>query len=170
KDISALMFTAKKAGHDLALVRATEEVNAKQKHVLGDKVKKRFGGSLACRKIAVWGLAFKPATDDIRESPALTLVDDLLAAGAAVQAHDPQAMPNVKAIYGDRVQFAETMYGAAEGADALVLVTEWHEYRTPDFHKLNKLMKQPSLFDGRNVWVPEEVRSLGFTYEGIGRH
>jgi len=169
KDISALRHTAHGVGYDLAVVRAVEEVNARQKHVLGDKVKRRFGASLAGRKIAVWGLAFKPQTDDIRESPALVLVDDLLAAGAAVQAHDPEAMPNVKALYGDRVHFADTMYGAVEGADALALVTEWHEYRSPDFHRLKKLLKEPVLFDGRNMWVPEEVRELGFEYSGIGR-
>jgi UDPglucose 6-dehydrogenase len=169
KDISALLFTAGKVGHDLALVRATEEVNARQKKVLGAKVTAHFGGSLAGRKVAVWGLAFKPQTDDIRESPALTLLDDLLAAGATVFAHDPQAMPNVKAIYGDRVTFSEHMYSAVEGADALALVTEWHEYRTPDFHRLHRLMKTPALFDGRNMWVPDEVRELGFSYAAIGR-
>ena len=169
KDISALRLTASGVGHDLAVVRAVEEVNARQKKVLGHKVKQRFGESLSGRTIAVWGLAFKPQTDDIRESPALTLIDDLLAAGAAVKAHDPEAMPNVKAIYGDRVQFTDTMYGAAEGADALVLVTEWHEYRSPDFARLKKLLKEPVLFDGRNMWVSDEVRGLGFAYAGIGR-
>jgi UDPglucose 6-dehydrogenase len=169
KDISALLFTANKVGYDLALVRATEEVNARAKKVLGAKVTAHYGGSLEGRTVAVWGLAFKPQTDDIRESPALTLLDDLLAAGARVQAHDPQAMPNVKAIYGDRVTFADTMYDAAEGADALALVTEWHEYRTPDFHRLFKAMKQPALFDGRNLWTPDEVRDLGFSYAGMGR-
>ena len=169
KDISALQHVAESVGYDLALVRATEEVNTRQKRVLGAKVAKRFGASLAGRTIAVWGLAFKPQTDDIRESPALTLIDDLLAAGASVRAHDPQAMANVKAIYGDRVLFADGMYGAVEGADALVLVTEWHEYRTPDFHRMKKLMKEAVLFDGRNMWAPDEVRELGFEYGGIGR-
>ncbi len=169
KDISALQHVAQSVGHDLALVRATEEVNMRQKRVLGAKVLKRFGASLQGRRIAVWGLAFKPQTDDIRESPALTLIDDLLAAGATVHAHDPQATANVKAVYGDRVAFAEGMYGAVEGADALVLVTEWHEYRTPDFHRLKQLMAQAVLFDGRNMWAPDEVRGLGFEYSGIGR-
>ncbi|APR79549.1 UDP-glucose dehydrogenase [Minicystis rosea] len=169
KDISALQQTAQQAGYELAVVRAVEEVNARQKKVLGHKVAKHFGDGLAGRRIGVWGLAFKPQTDDIRESPALTLIDDLLAAGAIVQAHDPEAMANVKAIYGDRVTFADTMYGAAEGADALVLVTEWHEYRSPDFQRLKKLLKAPVLFDGRNMWVPDEVRELGFHYNGIGR-
>jgi UDPglucose 6-dehydrogenase len=169
KDIAALLFAGEKVGHDLALVRATNEINVRQKKVMGTKVIRHHGGSLAGRTVGVWGLAFKPQTDDIRESPALTLLDDLLAAGATVQAHDPQAMPNVKALYEGRVAFAENMYAAAEGADALVLITEWHEYRTPDFHRLYKLMKEPALFDGRNSWVPEEVRALGFSYAGIGR-
>jgi UDPglucose 6-dehydrogenase len=169
KDISALIHAGKAVDHDLALVRATEEVNARQKKLLGQKVLSHFNGSLTGRKIAIWGLAFKPQTDDIRESPALTLIDDLLAGGAIVHAHDPQAAENVKAIYGDRVLFADTMYGATEGADALCLVTEWHEYRTPDFHRLKRLMRQASLFDGRNMWVPAELRELGFTYAGIGR-
>lgn len=169
KDISALLHVADSVGYDLALVRATEDVNARQKKVLGTKVLKHFGGSLAGRKVAVWGLAFKPQTDDIRESPALTLIDDLLAAGAVVHAHDPQAMPNVRAIYGDRVKFADNMYDAVEGTDALVLLTEWHEYRTPDFHRIKRLLREPTLFDGRNTWVPSDVRELGFRYAGIGR-
>ena len=169
KDISALLKTADDMGHDLAIVRATETVNARQKKVLGAKVRAHFGESLVGRKIALWGLAFKPQTDDIREAPALTLIEDLLDAGATVHAHDPQAMSNVRALLGDRILFAESMYGAVEGADALVLVTEWHEYRTPDFHRLKRVMRQPALFDGRNTWVPSEVRQLGFTYSGIGR-
>ncbi len=169
KDISALLFTGRQVGHELAMVRATEEVNARQKHVLGQKIIRHFKGSLSGRKIAVWGLAFKPQTDDIRESPALTLIDDVLLAGATVHAHDPQATENIKAIYGDRIHFADAMYSAAEGADALVLVTEWHEYRTPDFQRLRKTMREPNLFDGRNIWVPSEVRELGFSYAGIGR-
>jgi len=169
KDISALLYIGRLVDHELALVRATEEVNARQKKVLGDKLLRHFNGSLEGKQIAVWGLAFKPETDDIRESPALTLLDDILAAGGAVQAHDPQAMSNVKAVYGDRVHFSDSMYGAAEGADALVLVTEWHEYRTPDFNRLKKLMREPNLFDGRNIWSPEELQSLGFSYAGIGR-
>ncbi len=169
KDISALLFMGRELDHDLALVRATEEVNRRQKKVLGQKLVQHFDGSLAGKEIALWGLAFKPETDDIRESPALTLIEDILAAGGRVHAHDPQAMSNVKAIYGDRVRFADTMYGAAEGADALVLVTEWHEYRTPDFPRLKNLLREPNLFDGRNMWIPEELRAQGFFYAGIGR-
>jgi UDPglucose 6-dehydrogenase len=169
KDIAALLSMGRAAGHDLAVVRATEEVNARQKRVLCEKIARHHGGSLAGRTVAIWGLSFKPHTDDVRESPSLALIDGLLAAGAVVHAHDPRAMPNVKALYGDRVQLADGMYGAAEGADALALVTEWHEYRTPDFRRLLRVMRVPALFDGRNAWAPAEVRALGFSYEGIGR-
>ncbi|TKC94737.1 UDP-glucose dehydrogenase family protein [Polyangium fumosum] len=169
KDISALIHTAHAMGHDLEVVRAVEEVNKRQKHVLGSKVKQHFDGALAGRVVGVWGLAFKPQTDDIRESPALTLIEDLLEAGATVRAHDPQAIENVRPLFGDRVTYVDTMYTAAEGADALALVTEWHEYRRPDFHRIKRLMRTPSLFDGRNIWDPEDLRALGFWYTGIGR-
>ena len=169
KDISALLFAGREVGLELEMVKATEIVNVRQKRVLGQKVVQHFGGSLAGKTVAVWGLSFKPQTDDIRESPALTLIDDVLAAGGKVQAHDPQAMENVKAIYGDRVHFADGMYNALEGADALVLVTEWHEYRTPDFQRMKAGMRQASLFDGRNMWIPGELRGMGFFYTGIGR-
>ncbi|MEJ7732026.1 MAG: UDP-glucose/GDP-mannose dehydrogenase family protein [Polyangiaceae bacterium] len=174
KDLNALVRTAASVGHELELVSAAENVNARQKKVLGQKVQKHFGADLSGKKIAVWGLAFKPETDDIRESPALTLIDDLLAAGAEVRAHDPQAMGNVRALLGERIVLTDTMYDAASGADALVLVTEWHEYRRADFKRLATTMnkvegKKLALFDGRNVWDGEELRSLGFAYYGIGR-
>ncbi|MCC6552976.1 MAG: UDP-glucose/GDP-mannose dehydrogenase family protein [Polyangiaceae bacterium] len=172
KDISALLHVAEAAGHDLAIVRAAERVNARQKRLLGEKLRARFNeshGSLEGVTVAIWGLAFKPQTDDIREAPSLALIDDLLEAGATVQAHDPQAMANVRALYGSRVLLSDGMYGAAEGADALVLVTEWHEYRRPDFHRLKRILRAPHLVDGRNVWEPDELRGLGFSYVGIGR-
>ena len=169
KDIAALLFAGREVGIELEMVRATEVVNARQKKILGRKIVDHFGGSLGGKTVAVWGLSFKPQTDDIRESPALTLIDDILAAGGKVQAHDPQAMENVKAIYGDRVKFADSMYGAVEGADALALVTEWHEYRTPDFQRMKGGMRTRSLFDGRNMWIPDELREMGFFYTGIGR-
>ncbi|UQA58608.1 UDP-glucose dehydrogenase family protein [Polyangium aurulentum] len=169
KDISALIHTAEGVGHELAVVRAAEEVNKRQKQLLGDKIRRHFDGALEGRTVAVWGLAFKPQTDDIREAPALVLIDMLLEAGAKVRAHDPAAMDNVRALVGDRVTFTETMYQATEGADALALVTEWHEYRQPDFNRIKGLMRTPALFDGRNVWDPKDLRSLGFKYTGIGR-
>jgi UDPglucose 6-dehydrogenase len=169
KDIAALLHTGSSVEHELELVRAAQNINRRQKHVLGQKIRAAFDGDLAGRVIALWGLAFKPRTDDIRESPALTLIDDLLAEGAIVQAHDPQAMPNVKALYGDRISLCDTMYGATEGADALALVTEWHEYRSPDFRRIQRMMRGTRLFDGRNQWEPSDVRELGFEYTAIGR-
>ncbi|UQA59278.1 UDP-glucose dehydrogenase family protein [Polyangium aurulentum] len=169
KDISALAHTARTVGHELEVVRAVETVNKRQKKLLGQKIRTHFDGNLQGRTVAVWGLAFKPQTDDIREAPALTLLDDLIASGARVLAHDPQAMQNVLALYGDKITFCDTMYDAVEGADALALVTEWHEYRAPDFHRIKRLMRTPALFDGRNIWDPEELRSQGFWYTGIGR-
>jgi UDPglucose 6-dehydrogenase len=121
------------------------------------------------KRIALWGLAFKPGTDDIREAPALVLVEQLLAAGAEVVATDPVAMPAVRKQLGDRIRFEESNYGAAEGADALVLVTEWNEFRRPSFERLKTTMRQPVIFDGRNIWNPAELRAAGFTYTGIGR-
>ena len=123
----------------------------------------------AGRTIAVWGLAFKAKTDDVRESPALVLIDDLLEAGAIVHAHDPEAMPNVRAMYGDKVKLFDTMYGAVENADGLALVTEWREFRLPDFPRMKRIMKEAAIFDGRNIWRPKEMKALGFTYTGIGR-
>ncbi len=170
KDIMALIRTGEEVGHELAIVRATAEVNERQKRVLFEKVARRLGPDLKGVTVAVWGLAFKPQTDDIREAPALVLIDMLLAAGATVRAHDPEAMPNVKAIYGDRVHFCEKgMYEAAEGADALVLVTEWHPYRTPDLPRLEAAMRQKHIFDGRNMWDAKDLRAHGFVTEGIGR-
>ncbi len=169
KDLSALVFLADQLDHDLDVIRAAERVNARQKKVLAHKVQKHFGLDLKGKTVAVWGLAFKPETDDIRESPALVLIDELLSMGANVRAHDPQAMANIAAIYGDRITLAPTMYDAAEGADALVLVTEWHEFRAPDFPRLKTIMRTPALFDGRNIWPVEEVARVGFSYEGIGR-
>jgi UDPglucose 6-dehydrogenase len=169
KDLSALVHLADKVGHGLDVVRAVEAVNRRQKRVLALKIEKYFG-DLKGKVVAVWGLAFKPETDDIRESPALVLIDELLQRGATVRAHDPEAMPNVKAIYGDRVTFCDNMYDAAEGADALALVTEWKPFRAPDFERLKKTMRTPALFDGRNIWPTQDISRLGFSYEAIGRH
>lgn len=169
KDLNALLFLARRLDVPLELVSATERVNTRQKAVLATKLEKHFG-SVAGKTIALWGIAFKPRTDDIREAPALTIIANLLAAGAKeIVAHDPVAMPNARAVLGDTVRFVENMYDAVEGADALVLVTEWHEFRRPDFERIKKLLKQPVVFDGRNVWDADELRDLGFTYYGIGR-
>jgi UDPglucose 6-dehydrogenase len=169
KDLRALVHTAEGAGAPLEIVAAVERVNARQKAILAAKMQRHFGGSLAGRRIALWGLAFKPRTDDVREAPAFVLIEALLAAGAQVVAHDPVAMDNARAAFGDRIALAAHMYDAAEGADALALITEWHEFRRPDFARLKRLLKQPVLFDGRNVWDPEDLRAQGFSYYGIGR-
>jgi UDPglucose 6-dehydrogenase len=169
KDLRALAHTAERAGAPLEIVAAVERVNARQKAILAAKMERHFGGSLAGRRIALWGLAFKPRTDDVREAPAFVLIERLLAAGAEVVAHDPVAMDNARATFGDRIALAPHMYDAAEGADALALITEWHEFRRPDFGRLKRLLKQPVLFDGRNVWDPEDLRAQGFSYYGIGR-
>jgi UDPglucose 6-dehydrogenase len=168
KDLSALVFLADKVGHGLDVVRAAEVVNKKQKKVLAQKLRNYFG-DIKGKVVGVWGLSFKPETDDIRESPALVLIDEVLEAGGIVKASCPEGIPNVKAIYGDKIQYAEDMYAAAEGADAVVLVTEWHSFRAPDFGRLKSIMRTPALFDGRNMWPPGELRKLGFHYEGIGR-
>ncbi len=168
KDLSALVHLADSVGHGLDVVRAVEAVNRRQKRVLAQKIEKHYG-DLKGKVVGVWGLSFKPETDDIRESPALVLIDELLSRGAVVRAFDPEAMPNVRAVYGDRVTFCDDMYAAAEGADALALVTEWHSFRAPDFQRLKRVMRSPALFDGRNIWPTQEISRLGFTYQGIGR-
>jgi UDPglucose 6-dehydrogenase len=169
KDVAALVRTAHSVGHDLEIVQAVERVNVRQKKLLGVKIRKHFNESLAGRTIAIWGLAFKPETDDIRESPAITLITDLLDAGATVKAHDPQAMAHIRAVFGTSITLCDTTYETVTGADALALVTEWHEYRRPDFQRIKQLMRTPSLFDGRNIWDPDQMRGLGFQYTGIGR-
>jgi UDPglucose 6-dehydrogenase len=169
KDLKALIHLAGQNHVPLDIVTATDQVNDRQKAVLATKIERHFGG-LAGKRIAIWGLAFKPRTDDIREAPALTLIERLFAGGAReVVAHDPAAMANVKTLLGDRVRLVDHMYDALAGADALALVTEWHEFRRPDFARMRKLLAEPVVFDGRNIWDGDELRSLGFTYYGIGR-
>ncbi len=169
KDVQALIHTAREHGLELDLACATHRVNERQKGILTRKLKAHFDGFLRGRRIAVWGLAFKPRTDDIRESPALTLLDTLLSEGAEIVAHDPHALEAAKQRYEDRVRFVEDEYAAAEGADALVLVTEWTQYRSPDFARLRTIMKAPPvLVDGRNVWSQYGLLEQGFVYEGIG--
>jgi len=169
KDLRAAVSTGKDVGYDLQILNAVVAVNERQKKKLGEKLLAHFGGDLKGKRIAVWGLAFKPGTDDTREAPALVLVEQLLAAGASVCATDPVAIDVVRKQLGDRIEYEESNYACAKGADALALVTEWHEFRRPSFERLKALMKQPVLFDGRNIWSPSEVRAAGFTYYGIGR-
>jgi UDPglucose 6-dehydrogenase len=169
KDLRAAVSTGHEAGLKLEILEAVVAVNERQKRILGDRIIKHFGGSLAGKRIAVWGLAFKPGTDDIREAPALVLIEQLLAAGAEVVATDPQAMAAVRQILGDRIRYEAKAMACAKGADALALVTDWREYRRPSFEKLKQTMRQPVLFDGRNQWEPDTVRALGFSYQGVGR-
>jgi UDPglucose 6-dehydrogenase len=169
KDLRAAVSTGREVGYTLEILDAVVAVNERQKRKLGDKVIAHFGGNLKGRRIAVWGLAFKPGTDDTREAPALVLIDQLVAAGATVVATDPVAMEVVRKQIGDRIQYEESNYECARGADALVLVTEWHEFRRPSLERLKSVMKDAIVFDGRNVWTPSEMRAAGFTYYGIGR-
>jgi UDPglucose 6-dehydrogenase len=168
KDVKALMRTAQDAGCELSVVEAVDKANDFQKSVLVPRVEAHLGG-LRGKVVALWGLAFKPRTDDMREAPALAIVDALLAGGAAIRVYDPKAMPAARRILGDRVTFCARSYDAVEGADALILVTEWGEFREPDFGRLKALMRHPAIFDGRNVYKPEHVQGAGFHYEGIGR-
>jgi len=168
KDVKAIVkFTADK-GYDFRIVKAVDEVNQTQKSRLAFKMEKYFG-SLKGKTIAIWGLAFKPRTDDMREAPSVVLIERLLAGGAKVQAFDPEALPVAKQIFGTRVALAASSYKALEGADALALVTEWNEFREPDFAKMKKAMKTPVIFDGRNIYTPEVMRTHGFEYFSIGR-
>jgi UDPglucose 6-dehydrogenase len=169
KDLRAAISTGRDAGYKLEILDAVVAVNERQKRRLGEKVLAHFGNDLAGKRIAVWGLAFKPGTDDIREAPALVLVEQMLAAGATVCGTDPVAIEAVRKMLGDRIEYEENNYECAKGADGLALVTEWHEFRRPSFDRLKSLMRQPVVFDGRNVWSPAELRSAGFTYYGMGR-
>jgi len=169
KDVRALSAMAEAKGIEPQIMRAVDEVNTKQKNVLPTLVLKYFDGDLTGKKVAVWGLSFKPRTDDIREAPALVLIDQLLAAGASIVVHDPEGMDNVRAIYGDKLQYADTPQEALPGVDAMALMTEWGEFRSPDFAAMSAAMKAPVVFDGRNVFDPEKMRAAGFTYYSIGR-
>jgi UDPglucose 6-dehydrogenase len=169
KDLRAAISTAREAGVDLQVLQAVVAVNERQKHRLADDIRRHLGGDLKGRRIALWGLAFKPGTDDIREAPALVLAEDLLAAGAEVAATDPVSIAAARKVLGDRVHFVESNYACAEGADVLALVTEWRDYRRPNFERVAAVMRGKVVFDGRNVWEPADVRAAGLTYFGIGR-
>ena len=169
KDVKALQETARAHGIELEVVGAVENVNDAQKHLLAEMVHQRFGADLTGRRFAVWGLSFKPETDDMREAPALVVIDRLLAAGATVTAYDPESMHEARRILGDRVTFADRSLDAVADADALILVTEWNEFRSPDFALVKSKLKTPVVFDGRNIWNPASLREMGFEYRCIGR-
>jgi len=168
KDVKALIRFSADRKYDFKVLKAVEAVNDMQKRVLVKKLETHFG-SLKGRTIAIWGLAFKPKTDDMREAPAIPIVQTLLEKGAIVQAYDPEAVKSAKAILGPKVQYAATSYDALRGADALAIITEWHEFREPDFPRMRKLMRTPVIFDGRNIYQPQHMKAQGFIYNSIGR-
>jgi UDPglucose 6-dehydrogenase len=168
KDVKALLRTAHDAGCKLSVVQAVDDANNFQKAILVPRIE-AYLGDLKGKTIALWGLAFKPRTDDMREAPALSIIEALNGKGASVRVYDPKAMTAARRVLGDAVTYCHRSYEAAEGADALVIVTEWGEFREPDFERLKSLMRRPAIFDGRNVYKPDHVRGIGFHYEGIGR-
>jgi UDPglucose 6-dehydrogenase len=169
KDVKALAHTAEENKYDFRLLKSVMDVNERQKTILVEKVKKYFDGNLKGKKIALWGLAFKPDTDDIREAPSLHIIDALLKEGATVTAFDPVAVKNVKQTIGDKIFYAPDQYAALKDADALVIATEWQLFRTPDFEKMKSLMKSKAIFDGRNLYEPAVMREKSFHYDSIGR-
>ena len=169
KDVQALAAMARDKGVPPRILTAVHETNLAQKRVLGDKIAAHFGGELGGRKVAVWGLAFKPRTDDVRDAPSLDLIERLLAGGAAVTVFDPEATDNVRAMYGDRLAYAAAPMDALDDADCLAIVTEWGDFRRPDFDEMGRRMKSRTIFDGRNLYAPGEMRARGFAYHAIGK-
>ena len=169
KDVKALYKTGLDHNHEFKLLKSVIEINERQRKILIPRLKSFFNNDLKEKTIAVWGLAFKPETDDIREAPALYMIDELLKEGVKVKVFDPEAMENVKKKYGDKLIYAKNMYDALEGADALIISTEWNMFRTPDFNKMKNLLKNPVIFDGRNLYKPERMKEKGFQYYSIGR-
>lgn len=168
KDVKALIHTAKKLGHDMKILEAVEEVNEYQKNVLFEKLMKYYDGNIKGKTIAVWGLAFKPKTDDMREAPSLVIIDRILQAGGKVRAYDPVAMEEAKRHLGDSIIYAKDIYDATLDADAILMVTEWNEFRLPTWEVIRKTMKKPVIFDGRNIYNKQEMTDSGFDYFGIG--
>lgn len=169
KDVKALIRTLHDYEIDAGILEATERVNAQQKEDMLRRVKDRFGGKLAGRTFAIWGLSFKPETDDMRDAPALVVVSGLVEAGARVRVHDPEAMQVARTHFGDRVEYCESNYDALPGADALIILTEWKPYRRPDFDRIRSLLARPIIMDGRNLFSPDRMKELGFEYSSIGR-
>jgi UDPglucose 6-dehydrogenase len=169
KDVKAVMKFAADKKYDFKILKAVDAVNDSQKRVLVKKIEAHFGTSLKGKTIAVWGLAFKPKTDDMREAPSVPIIEALLAKGAKVQAYDPEAMKVAKGIFGTRITYSSRNYDALKGADALAVITEWQEFREPDFARIKKLMRTPVVFDGRNIYQPDQMKAHGFTYFSIGR-
>lgn len=174
KDVKALAKTAEECNYDFLLLKAVEEVNKRQKEVLADKLIKALGAPdqekpLLGRTIACWGLSFKPRTDDMREAPAITIINRLLDAGAVVRAHDPEAIKEARKIFGDRIEYSHNQYDIVNGADALAVITDWNEYRNPDFERIKAALKNPLIVDGRNLYKPDRMATAGFRYIPLGR-
>src|SRR3984957_7334949 len=170
KDVQAVIHSASEHNLDFALLRAAEAVNARQKRLIPARVKQHFGENLSGRTFAIWGLAFKPRTDDMREAPALVVVEELLQAGAKCRVHNPEALENARKIFGDRVTYHKTNYEALKDADALLILTEWNEFRHPNFQRIKTELKQPVIFDGRNLYDPDLMKALELRYYSVGRH
>lgn len=169
KDVRAIVHTASEQGIDFSLLRSVDDVNNRQKRRLFEKVHAFYNGTLKGRTFGVWGLAFKPRTDDMREAPSIHLIEDMLRAGCSVRVHDPEAMEVARKLFGDKITYHRQNYEAVDGADALCVVTEWNEFRRPDFDRIRRLLKEPVIFDGRNLWEPKTMQEIGFTYFPIGR-
>ena len=174
KDVKALIRTAEESNYDFLLLKAVEEVNELQKDVLADKLIKLLGSPgveqpLTGRIVACWGLSFKPRTDDMREAPAITIIEHLLAAGATVRAHDPEAIKEARKIFGDRIEYSSNQYDILDGADALAVITDWSEYRNPDFDRIKSALRAPTVVDGRNLYKPDRMATAGFNYVPLGR-
>lgn len=169
KDVQALAKTAQEKDYDFKILKAVMQVNELQKEILSHKISQYFSGDIKGKIIGVWGLSFKPNTDDIREAPALTIISRLLQKGAIIKAYDPEAMENVKELFGDRIEYCRNEYDAITGVDALAIITEWNEFRNPDFEKMKQLMRAPVIFDGRNIYDVKNTREMGFYYDSIGR-
>lgn len=168
KDVQAIIKTAEEHNHKLRILPAVEETNKKQKELLAKKIIKRFKKNLKGKTIAVWGLSFKPNTDDMREAPSITIINALLKRGAKIKAYDPVAIESARALLGNSITYSKDNYAILKGADALALITEWNEFRRPNFEKMFKLMRSPIIFDGRNIYSPRKIREMGFEYHGIG--
>jgi UDPglucose 6-dehydrogenase len=169
KDVKAIIHAANEVGSPLEIVEATKHVNDRQVRRFIDRILRRFDGMMRGRVVALWGLSFKPNTDDVREAPALVIVNALLEAGATVQVYDPEAIETARRILGNRVTYCETNYDALAGADALVIATEWNEFRKPDMPRVKSLLNRPLIFDGRNMYEPEDMAADGFEYHSVGR-
>ena len=169
KDVKALIKTGDERGYGMEVLKAVELVNDRQKGVLFGKIRKHYNNDLKGKRFGVWGLAFKPATDDMREAPSLVLIDQLLEAGAVVRAYDPEAMDECRRKIGDRIEYARNMYDALTGADAMIVVTEWQEFKVPKFTFIEKALREKVIFDGRNIYSPEQMQEFGYVYYGIGR-